>query len=189
MFIRAFEEFERIEAENVYGIRRLKDFYADFLQYAKRDLRKAIEFYRSAYDDGKSVHSMISLAKALRAAGENKEAEKVFKSALSQMLRGSGAFRKIKNQKKNGDACSDYRIGECYFGMKQYKKSKEHLERAVLRAEGNADCPKKCCFEAIFTLALIALDEGDREKARELYRQVLDTVNDRDYREAAPLFE
>ena len=180
MFRRVFEGFGLSEAEKAPQMGSLKADYAEFLRYAKGDLPAAIEFYKSANEEHKTKRSAIRLAKAYKAAGETKEAEKLFKRAL-----------KIKEKSDSGaqGACRDYLTGECYFGLGQYRKAREFLERAVAQAKDDGDCPTRCCFEALFTLALISLEEGDRAEAQKLYKQVTETVQDRDYLDSAPLFE
>jgi tetratricopeptide (TPR) repeat protein len=122
------------------------------------------------------MRSVVSLADAYRAAGDIKESRKLFKKAL-----------KLKG--KDDSACSDYLTGECCYGLGKIKMAKKYLERAIQRASNHSGCPKRCCFEAEFTLGLIALDEGDKVTALDHYKKVLDTVRDRDYLEAASLFE
>jgi|GEM_PF-6848552 len=176
IFQSVFEAMESLpDAEKAQYMGSLNSDYAEFLRFAKQDPGASLVYYKKADEAVKSMRSAVWLAKAFGAAGEDKEAEKTFKRALK--------FRKDRT------ACADFLNGECYYGLKNNKKAKEYLERAVQGAAEYSGCPKRCCFEALFTLALIALEEGDRDRAKELYAQVLDTVEDRDYRSFAALFE
>jgi len=180
MFRRVFEGFNLEEAASSPIMGRIKTNYAEFLRYAKRDLAAALEFYKSANEDDENMRSMIRLARVYKAAGENHEAEKLFKKTLK-------AVKRLR--RGDTDPCLEYMAGECYFGLNNFAKAKEHLEKAVSVSTEGRDCPQRRCFEALFSLALIALEEGELPKARDCYRQVCATVMDRDYRERASLFE
>ena len=177
LYKRLFEEIAGIpEADRGYLEGRLNARYAMFLRHSKYDIQSAIECYRKSMDKDETMRSAVWLAIAYKEAGEYREAANLFKKAL-----------KIK--KKSSDACTDYLTGECFFGLGQLKKAKEFFGRAILNAPEHSGCPKRYCFEAEFSLGLIALEEGDKEAARAHYNKVLEVVRDRDYMEAAPLFE
>jgi tetratricopeptide (TPR) repeat protein len=171
-----FKEFEDMTmAEKIPFIENLNKRYAMFLRYAKHDMEEALIYYEKSITKDPSMRAVIRLAKAYKAAGEHKEAVKLFRKAL-----------KYKN--KDNDACTDYLIGECYYGLGNIKKAKECLKRAVLLSRDHEGCPKRYCFEAEYTLGLIALGEGDKEKAGKHYETVIGIVQDRDYLDEEKLF-
>ena len=186
LFLKALEEFDGLsDEERKPYIGAAYSQYALFLKFAKRDMNASVEYYRKAYEENMSFSAAVKYARTLIASGNTREAEKQIKAALSLWDGGFGRGRNTKAK----TSCDNYYAGECFFLLGKYKKAKERLELAVLSAPGYSDCPKRCCFEALFTLALIALKEGEPVKAREYYRRVLEAAPDRDYREAAALFE
>ena len=177
MFRLLLKEYEEMSLQDKAPFTEdLNRCYAMFLRYAKHDIKTALLYYEKSITPNPSMRSVVRLAKAYRAAGEQMEAARLYKKAL-------------KYRKKDDDACTDYLNGECYYGLGNIKKAKEYLNRAVNRAGDHSDCPKRCCFEAEFLLSLIALDEGDKEKARKHYETVLTIVQDRDYKDEASRFE
>ena len=204
LFAQALAGFEGLPEEGrISRIARLNRDYAEFVRYAKKDPSAALKYYEKALDAIRVVgqyntvehaetlfRALVRMAKAYSAAGQGRKAENMFRTTLAWRLGGRGLSKTLKESRGGqSSACSDFLVGECLYGLKKYTKAKEFLQLADIRAQEGTDCPKRRCFEAVFTLALIALAEGDKEAARRHYRQVLDTVPDRDYREAAALFE
>ena len=207
MFERAFDEFAGLsEEEKAPHIRRLYDNYAEFLRFAKHDPEAGLEYNEKAFaaDAGivtpgryageeqhmEAFRARVRLARAYRYAGQDRKAENLSRNTLAWRSGGKGMKRLFKGSSAQyGSACSDFMIGECLYGIRDYSRAIEFLERAVVRAKEDSGCPKGICFEALFTLMLIAMAKGDKEAAKVYYRQVLDIAPDRDYCAASSLFE
>jgi tetratricopeptide (TPR) repeat protein len=155
--------------------------YGLFLVYGRKDAAAAIEVYKKAIERRPLVKSYIHLAQSYEMAGDKKNAKKTYKAAIE--------IQKKELATSPPRPCAYYYMGECYFGLKDYKKAKEFLLKAVNDAPDYISCCTHFCYEATFTLAKIYKIEGDMQKAAKYYKQTIEVSQDREYIEAKSEFE
>ncbi|MDR3304650.1 MAG: tetratricopeptide repeat protein, partial [Clostridiales Family XIII bacterium] len=131
--------------------------YAEFLQYGRRNLAGAIEFFDKALraENCDGFRTNVLLGKALAAAGQNAKAKKQFKTALSQSKK-----TKLAGAEPPGTPCNDYLAAECLFGLGKLKKAEGFFLKAIAASQGYSGCPRQFCHAAAFALALLYRKRG-----------------------------
>jgi tetratricopeptide (TPR) repeat protein len=155
--------------------------YGLFLVYGRKDAAAAIEVYKKAIELRPLVKSYIHLAQSYEMAGDKKNTKKTYKAAIE--------IQKKELATSPPRPCAYYYIGECYFGLKDYKKAKEFLLKAVNDAPDYISCCTHFCYEATFTLAKICKIEGNLQEAAKYYKQTIEVSQDREYIEAKSEFD
>jgi tetratricopeptide (TPR) repeat protein len=143
-FERALHHLEKVlrvqeKANNLVWISTVKSLsgYLAYYYWGKID-----EAYRVGLDSipiAEKSDDIYSKVFAYGAHGVHCFGKGYFKEAINYLLKGLEASRKIRHN--YWDSSSNQFLGEAYFEVKEYHKSKEHYENAVLIMDQNRVLP------------------------------------------------
>jgi tetratricopeptide (TPR) repeat protein len=152
--------------------------YGDFLLYGQNNPEAAVEQYAVVFGKRPTITSGLRLAKTLVALGENVLSKKHYRTMRKAM----------EEEMDVTSPCELCSLGECHFGLKNYKLATQYLFAAIEQAANHPACHRHYCHEAAFLLAKIFLLKGNHEEAVAYYQRAIETVSLRMYREAADTF-
>jgi len=133
-----------VEAKNLWGIAAMKSNLAYFSYYYNGKINLQFETTREALGISEESGDIYSKAMAYLSHGASCYSKRLLKEAEKYLLKGLEFCEKINLP--TWDACGQSTLGETYFEMGDFLKSKEHYEKTSKAVESRGLWPSSVGF-------------------------------------------